>query len=124
MAALRFGELCGLVERYNRLTRAPLQIDEYLEQSYLLDPVLEQLVAPLISALRRLLQLPAVDFARPRIYRVARLLYTISKVRGAKSIGMALAVAQHARRADHTFASLQSASFLTKLKISRRSCSC
>ncbi|ORY81205.1 armadillo-type protein, partial [Leucosporidium creatinivorum] len=61
-------------------------IDEYLEQSYLLDPVLEQLVAPLIQALRQLLQLPAVDFSRPRIYRVARLIYTISKVRGAKSI--------------------------------------
>lgn len=60
----------------------------------MLDPVLESLVTPLILALRGLLQRPAVDWTLPRVQRVARLIYTIGKVRGPKSIGESIVVTQ------------------------------
>lgn len=90
MAALRLGEpspLRGSVGHSGRGLTRHVQVDEYLEQSYLLDPVLEQLVSPLIAALRQLLQRVDADWSLTRVQHVARLLYTISKVRGAKSIG-------------------------------------
>jgi len=63
-------------------------LDEYQEQSYLLDPSLESLVSPLIEKLREeILNTGAQALERVRIQRIARLLYFLTKVRGAKVVG-------------------------------------
>ncbi|GAA5967479.1 hypothetical protein JCM3765_004681 [Sporobolomyces pararoseus] len=63
------------------------QLDEYQEQSYLLDPSLESLVSPLIEKLRdQILANGAGALDKIRIKRIARLLYFITKVRGAKVV--------------------------------------
>ncbi|GAA5936493.1 hypothetical protein JCM3775_000835 [Rhodotorula graminis] len=61
-------------------------LDEYQEQSYLLDPVLESLVAPLLSTLRAQVRRPSCNFVGKRLARLARLVYFVTKVRGAKTI--------------------------------------
>ncbi|GAA5901009.1 hypothetical protein JCM8208_007589 [Rhodotorula glutinis] len=61
-------------------------LDEYQEQSYLLDPALESLVAPLLSTLRAQVRRPSCNFAGKRLARLARLVYFVTKVRGAKTI--------------------------------------
>ncbi|GAA5987294.1 hypothetical protein JCM5350_008137 [Sporobolomyces pararoseus] len=63
------------------------QLDEYQEQSYLLDPSLESLVSPLIEKLRdQILANGAQALGKIRLQRIARLLYFITKVRGAKVV--------------------------------------
>lgn len=65
-----------------------LQLDEYQEQSYLLDPSLESLVSPLIEKLRdRILSRRRQALGEIRVQRIARLLYFLTKVRGAKVVG-------------------------------------
>ncbi|BGP51780.1 hypothetical protein JCM10450v2_007736 [Rhodotorula kratochvilovae] len=61
-------------------------LDEYQEQSYLLDPSLEALVSPLLSTLREQVRRPDCNLAGKRIGRLARLVYFVTKVRGAKTI--------------------------------------
>ncbi|KAI5480996.1 tubulin-specific chaperone D [Pseudohyphozyma bogoriensis] len=70
------------------LSRLCLILDEYQEQSYLLDPHLEDLVKPLIVALRSFFSDPASTslLASTRLHRLSRLIYTFTKVRGAKTI--------------------------------------
>lgn len=62
---------------------ARLQLDEYQEQSFLLDPSLEAMVSPLVAALRASLAYPPST----RQAHVSKLLYWITKVRGSKAIG-------------------------------------
>ncbi|GAA5901543.1 Cin1p [Sporobolomyces salmoneus] len=63
------------------------QLDEYQEQSYLLDPCLESLASPLIEKLRdEILSLSSEALGRIRVQRIARLLYFLTKVRGAKVV--------------------------------------
>ncbi len=66
---------------------APLQLDEYQEQSYLLDPYLEELVQPVIAAFRARVRQHGASLTTPRIQRLAHLIYFFTKVRGAKTIG-------------------------------------
>ncbi|KAF7288586.1 TFCD-C domain-containing protein [Mycena chlorophos] len=66
-------------------------LDEYQEQAHLLDPFLEQLVGPVVAAIKSRAQLvfnnPAADPTNPaRIERVASLLYCYVKSRGYKTI--------------------------------------
>ncbi|KAM0747300.1 ARM repeat-containing protein [Meredithblackwellia eburnea MCA 4105] len=61
-------------------------LDDYQEQSYLLDPHVEQLVNPVINALRDHVTQPDADLTTPRVKILARLLYFFTKVRGAKTI--------------------------------------
>ncbi|GAA5904049.1 hypothetical protein JCM5296_002517 [Sporobolomyces johnsonii] len=61
-------------------------LDEYQEQSYLLDPSLEALVSPLLDALRQNVRRPKPRLATARMQRLARLIYFLTKVRGAKTI--------------------------------------
>ncbi|GAA6060441.1 hypothetical protein JCM10212_000034 [Sporobolomyces blumeae] len=67
------------------------QLDEYQEQSYLLDPALESLVSPLIHLVRDHVlacstEPSSLPIAQPRVHRVARVLYFITKVRGGKTV--------------------------------------
>ncbi|GAA5874980.1 hypothetical protein JCM16303_004967 [Sporobolomyces ruberrimus] len=63
------------------------QLDEYQEQSYLLDPSLERLVSPLIEKLRdQILESGDAALDNVRVKRIARLLYFVTKVRGAKVV--------------------------------------
>ena len=85
--ALVLGRLLTL-----RSTLAP-QLDEYQEQSYLLDPHLESIVVPAVQALQELVrQSSSVDAGAkrlgesPHVQRLARLLYCYTKVRGYKTI--------------------------------------
>lgn len=64
-----------------------LQLDEYQEQSYLLDPYLEQLAKPLIDAFRAHVRRPGASLTSPRIKGLTHLIYFFAKVRGAKTIG-------------------------------------
>ncbi|GAA5945250.1 hypothetical protein JCM1841_001512 [Sporobolomyces salmonicolor] len=61
-------------------------LDEYQEQSYLLDPSLEALVSPLLDTLRQNVRRPNPRLATVRMQRLARLIYFLTKVRGAKTI--------------------------------------
>ncbi|CEQ43072.1 SPOSA6832_04967 [Sporobolomyces salmonicolor] len=61
-------------------------LDEYQEQSYLLDPSLEALVSPLLDTLRQNVRRPNPRLATARMQRLARLIYFLTKVRGAKTI--------------------------------------
>ena len=73
----------------NKLTPS-IQLDEYQEQSYLLDPFLEKLVAPVVECLKVHANLYASGRGRPgsitRVGRVALLLYSYIKCRGYKTI--------------------------------------
>ncbi|GAA5930095.1 Cin1p [Sporobolomyces koalae] len=69
------------------LTELCDQLDEYQEQSYLLDPSLESIVSPLIDKLRHhILALGTQALSKTRLQRIARLLYFVTKVRGAKVV--------------------------------------
>ncbi|BGP58228.1 hypothetical protein JCM8202v2_005889 [Rhodotorula sphaerocarpa] len=57
-------------------------LDEYQEQSYLLDPSLESMVSPLMATFRHTLQ----HAPSKRQAHVAKLLYWLCKVRGAKTV--------------------------------------
>ncbi|GAA5841004.1 hypothetical protein JCM5353_004871 [Sporobolomyces roseus] len=75
------------VEEQQILIKLCNQLDEYQEQSYLLDPSLEGMVNPLIQKLReQILLSPEQALRGKRVQRIARLLYFITKVRGAKVV--------------------------------------
>lgn len=69
-------------------------MDEYQEQSYLLDPILEDLVTPVADKLRSharfIVTNPEATYNIHRLEVVALLLYHYVKFRGYKSIGMSL----------------------------------
>jgi hypothetical protein len=80
--------------RLSRLTHmtwdadpSALQLDEYQEQPYLLDPHLETLLSPLIAAFRNQIKSPKAQLDTPRLERISHLIYFFTKVRGAKTIG-------------------------------------
>jgi hypothetical protein len=66
------------------------KVDEYQEQSYLLDPFLEQLVVPAVEKLKAhaktLVINPSTPVSHARLDRVAQLLYNYIKFRGYKTI--------------------------------------
>ncbi|KAK0503901.1 TBCD protein [Armillaria luteobubalina] len=65
-------------------------LDEYQEQSYLLDPYLEGLVVPVVDSLKSHANVsishPSTSFSPERVQRVALLLYGYVKCRGYKTI--------------------------------------
>ncbi|GAA5998840.1 Cin1p [Rhodotorula paludigena] len=61
-------------------------LDEFQEQSFLLDPCLEALVSPLLNKLRAEARRPGARLASKRLSRLARLVYFVTKVRGAKTV--------------------------------------
>ncbi|KAF9468537.1 tubulin folding cofactor D C terminal-domain-containing protein [Collybia nuda] len=65
-------------------------LDEYQEQSYLLDPFLEDLVAPVVECLKSYAKACVADPNRQssstRVFRMAHLLYSYVKCRGYKTI--------------------------------------
>ncbi|KAJ7505351.1 TBCD protein [Mycena galericulata] len=61
-------------------------LDEYQEQAHLLDPFLEQLVEPVVAAIKRHAQNNTENTNPARIERVALLLYSYVKSRGYKTI--------------------------------------
>ncbi|KAG5635354.1 hypothetical protein H0H81_011555 [Sphagnurus paluster] len=64
-------------------------LDEYQEQSYLLDPYLESLVVPVVESLRTHTKVSVAKNRRgspKRVERLARLLYSYIKLRGYKTI--------------------------------------
>lgn len=66
------------------------KVNEYQEQSYLLDPFLEQLVIPAVEKLKAhakaLVANPSTPVSVARLDRVAQILYTYIKFRGYKTI--------------------------------------
>jgi hypothetical protein len=66
-------------------------MDEYQEQSYLLDPYLEELVTPLARSLRKHVQAfedsDNPNYSSWRVWRLSQLLYHFIKLRGYKTIG-------------------------------------
>jgi hypothetical protein len=67
-----------------------LQLNEYQEQSYLLDPFLEELVTPVVEHLksyaRTVVEDPSKSSSSVRVNRVSTLLYYYTKFRGYKTI--------------------------------------
>jgi tubulin-specific chaperone D len=67
-----------------------VQLDEYQEQSYLLDPYLENVIQPPIRALRAHIKTAdlssSASLSNSRIRRLARLVYFFTKVRGYKTV--------------------------------------
>ncbi|BGP03558.1 hypothetical protein RTG_03167 [Rhodotorula toruloides ATCC 204091] len=61
-------------------------LDDYQEQSYLLDPSLETLVSPLLASLREQVRRQGSQLGGKRVERVAKILYWFTKVRGPKTI--------------------------------------
>lgn len=76
------------------------QLDEFQEQSFLLDPCLEALVSPLLNKLRAESRRPGARLASKRLSRLARLVYFVTKVRGAKTVGAACSSVRTAAHAD------------------------
>ncbi|BGP27717.1 tubulin-specific chaperone D [Rhodotorula toruloides] len=68
------------------LGRLCAMLDDYQEQSYLLDPSLETLVSPLLTSLRVQVRRQGSKLGGRRIERVAKILYWFTKVRGSKTI--------------------------------------
>ncbi|GAA6008247.1 hypothetical protein JCM10207_000052 [Rhodosporidiobolus poonsookiae] len=66
-------ELCGM-------------LDGYQEQPQLLDPSLEALVSPLLLTLREQVRRRELPLSSKRLNRLARLVYFVTKVRGAKVV--------------------------------------
>lgn len=87
------GRLCAVVRSIlssygQKLQLTSLgQLDDYQEQSYLLDPSLETLVSPLLASLREQLRRQGSQLGGKRVERVAKILYWFTKVRGSKTIG-------------------------------------
>lgn len=66
------------------------QLDEYQEQSYLLDPYLDQIVRPPISALQTHIRSSNIGHEAERIVLLSRLVYFYTKIRGHKTISESL----------------------------------
>ena len=66
------------------------QLDSYQEQPYLLDPFLEQLVAPAVEKLKEFARLsladPNLKYDAWRANTIARIVYSYVKFRGHKTI--------------------------------------
>lgn len=66
------------------------QLDSYQEQPYLLDPFLEQLVAPVVEKLKEFARLsladPDLKYDAWRANTLARIIYSYVKFRGYKTI--------------------------------------
>lgn len=64
------------------------QLDEYQEQSYLLDPHLEKIVTPVVNALQEVVRerRGTLVNSTAAIQNLYRLLYHYTKVRGHKTI--------------------------------------
>jgi len=66
------------------------QLSEYQEQSYLLDPFLEELVTPIVESLKAyavsMIEDPTKSSSAIRVSRVSVLLYHYVKLRGYKTI--------------------------------------
>lgn len=80
-----------------------MQLDEYQEQPYLLDPFLERMVSPVVTKLRDTLQAKKSSADSRRVANLAKLLYWLTKVRGPKTVGkspFALAPPFHQSRLD------------------------
>ncbi|KAF5369524.1 hypothetical protein D9758_002666 [Tetrapyrgos nigripes] len=75
-------------------TKLTLTLDEYQEQSYLLDPHLEELVKPVVEYLKLHVKNYASDF-KPQagVWHVSMLLYSYMKCRGYKTINLLVVVA-------------------------------
>ncbi|KAJ8291733.1 Tubulin-specific chaperone D [Rhodotorula toruloides] len=73
-------------EEQAALGRLCAVLDDYQEQSYLLDPSLETLVSPLLASLREQLRRQGSQLGGKRVERVAKILYWFTKVRGSKTI--------------------------------------
>lgn len=76
-----------------------IQLDEYQEQSYLIDPHLEAFIVPVVKALQELTRRCSNDVACMQkmlrstdVQRLARLLYYYTKVRGYKTIGESVCI--------------------------------
>lgn len=80
--------VCTLTMNACHILTGPLQLDQYQEQSYLLDPHLETLLSPLILVFRNHVRAPSPCLSALRLNRLARLMYFFTKVRGAKTICM------------------------------------
>jgi hypothetical protein len=67
-----------------------VKLDEYQEQSYLLDPFLENLVVPVANRLKAhanvTVSAPNAPTSATRVGRLAQLLYSYIKCRGYKTI--------------------------------------
>ncbi|KAF8955289.1 TBCD protein [Flammula alnicola] len=67
-----------------------VMLDEYQEQSYLLDPYLEDLVAPVVERLKDFAKAcianPSLKYSPWRVDTIARVLYSYVKFRGYKTI--------------------------------------
>jgi hypothetical protein len=71
----------------------PAKLDEYQEQSYLLDPFLERLVVPVVDSLKthaRISVSGVGPISTTRVDRVSRLLYQYIKCRRYKTISQLL----------------------------------
>jgi len=69
-----------------------LQLQEYHEQSYLLDPFLEKMVTPVVEVLKKhvadyTLAGDKAQYSLVRVNRLTTLLYTFIKCRGRKTMG-------------------------------------
>jgi hypothetical protein len=60
------------------------QLQRYQEQPELLDPHIEAMVTPMMDMIRRLMNDPTSQAVCHRVFRV---IYTLAKVRGYKTIG-------------------------------------
>jgi tubulin-specific chaperone D len=73
------------------LTNQTMQLLQYQEQNYLLDPYLERMVLPVVTAFKthtaNFARNPQMKEARLRVYRLAQLLYNIIQNRGPKTVG-------------------------------------
>lgn len=89
-------EFFDVSNRYDTvLTMPAAKLDEYQEQSYLLDPFLEHLVVPVAECLKSHAKVsvsaPGTVFTS-RVGRVALLLYQYIKCRGYKTISQSRAL--------------------------------
>lgn len=95
-----FKKLCQIVspiisDYYASVLTMPGKLDEYQEQSYLLDPFLEQLVVPVAECLKSHAKVSvSASAAVPtsRVGRIALLLYQYIKCRGYKTISQSQAL--------------------------------
>ncbi|KAI0072860.1 TBCD protein [Panus rudis PR-1116 ss-1] len=91
LASLEEGSATSDAESSQLLRKLTFILDQYQEQSYLLDPYLEELVSPGVAMLKRRVQenkhgLTFFDREGANIWRLSSLLYHYIKFRGYKTI--------------------------------------